>query len=334
MKSYLKDRIQIVNITRDGKQHYSQAQKIEQGVPQGSILGPLLFLLYVNNLCDGIAREHICQYADDTSVVLADRTLDSLSVCCSGTAEWMMHWCEQNSLRLNADKTGLIQFSKSRIRNESLFVRLNGRSIRVVDSVKFLGMHVDSTLSWETHISVIQSKMNSACALIRRLRECIAVGYLRTFYFSYIQSRIKYGIIFWGSSKDAIKVFRAQKRVVRCILKLRPRESCRTHFTHLDILTVPSLYYLSLVMFVKNSPELFPRNDHFHAGDMSVVTRGRAELSIPAHSTTFYKRGPFYRAIEAYRSLPSELRAIEDISKFKRAVMVYLRQKCFYTFNF
>ena len=331
-KSYLSDRTQNVCITSNGVSHYGPEIRIGQGVPQGSILGPVLFLLYANDLPDFVDGR-VCPYADDTSVILAHDSVRALSGACSGAAGQMSDWCERNSLRLNAGKTGLL-FFEIRKQNISLHVRLDNKSVPEMNSIKFLGVHLDATLSWDRHIDSLLSRLGSACALIRRLRYCVFLDSLISYYFSNIQSIINYGISFWGASGDAIKVFRAQKRIIRCLLHLHPRTSCKPHFSKLHILTVPSLYFLALVTFVKGNYNLFSANRDFYSENMSIETRGRADLRIPQHSTTFFKKGTYYKGIKAFQSLPEEIKNIENTFKFKKAVIKYLEIRCFYSFTF
>ena len=334
IESYLSGRQQTVCISRNGNQYYSNTTEIRQGVPQGSVLGPLLFLLYVNELGSDLGGGVVCQFADDTSVILADASVAGLSRDCSGTAEMMCRWCTDNHLTLNSDKTGLILFNKTPLGSESLLVRLNGKSIPSVNHIKFLGLHLDPTLDWEHHISILKSKLNSLCFIVRRLRDVVSRETLKLFYFGQIQSIIAYGICFWGSSKRALGIFRMQKRIIRCIFNLHPRTSCGPYFNQFGVLTVPSLYFSSLVLFVKRNHHLFPVNSQQYTADMVIETRGRNDLRIPLHRSTFYERGPYYRAIKAYRLLPNSIRLLEGVHCFKKQVTRWLLDRCLYSFNF
>ena len=98
---------------------------------------------------------------------------------------------------------------------------------------------------------------------------------------------------------------------------------------------MPSLYYRSLVTFVKKQPALFPANVDHYAENMTVETRGRMGLSIPAHFSTYFERSPGYRAVKAYKALPNNLQQIVCPNKFKREVTHFLKNDCMmYDFNF
>lgn len=87
-------------------------------------------------------------------------------------------------------------------------------------------------------------------------------------------------------------------------------------------------------MFVKKHTDLFSTNSHHYTDRMMMVTRGAADLRIPAHRSTYYERGPYFRAIKAYRSLPDHIKRIENINEFKRTVIEFLHGRCYYSFNF
>lgn len=240
---------------------------------------------------------------------------------------------EKKKLKLNTGKTGLLTFSKSK-KVTSLYVKLNGRSIECLSSIKFLGIHLDECLSYEKHINYLTSKLSSLCGLLRRLSDQLSIETIKMFYFSNIQSVLNYGIMFWGSGRDAQNVFKAQKRIIRCIFGLAPRISCREYFDGFGVLTAPSLYFLSLVMFIKKHPHLFPTNQDGYSRDMTTVTRNRDALGIPAHGSAFFERGPTYRAVKAYHMLPAGLRRIRGLNLFKQGVKRFLIEKRFYSFKF
>jgi hypothetical protein len=117
---------------------------------------------------------------------------------------------------------------------------------KMSDNVKFLGMELDCQLNWKQYAEKLLKKLNTACFMIRKLQALVSERILRMIYFSYCQSQREYGIIFWGSSLVMKTLFLAQERVMRVLLKLGPRDSCREGFKRLGILTIPSLYIYSM----------------------------------------------------------------------------------------
>lgn len=333
LSSYLAGRSQTVCVIKGGQKHFSKSTVLDRGVPQGSIIGPLLFILYVNDLYNLLGGASVCKYADDTSRLSASRHMSELSESCTNGANEMAEWCTNNSLQLNVHKTGLLSYSK-REALESPLVRLGEKSVPVVNTINFLGMTLDSCLTWQEHIRKLTSKLNSICAIIRRLRNILSTNTLRVYYFAHVQSILNYGICFWGSSTDADRVFISQKRVLRCILGLHPSASCREHFSNFNIMTTPSLYFLSLVLLVKKNPELFIQNRDHYNPSMTTITRGRDDFSVPLHSSAFFKKSPYYRAICAYRLLPCSIRSVTSIKVFRKNVIEFVKSKCFYDFDF
>jgi len=110
------------------------------------------------------------------------------------------------------------------------------KTITNVPSVKFLGLQVDDTLSWEKHINQIASKLSSACYAVCALTPLLSINALKMLYFSYAHSIISYGIIFWGSSTNSIKIFRLQKKILRIMTKSKKKwyhaESCSKKWTY------------------------------------------------------------------------------------------------------
>jgi len=132
-------------------------------------------------------------------------------------------------------------------------------------STRFLGLTLDSTLFWNLHIEQLSSKLNSACYVIRLLKTIISTKNLRTVYFAYIHSIITYGIVFWGSSPYSNNIFKLQKRVIRIIMKVDNRVSCRELFKKLNILPLHSQYILSILLFVVNNIHEFTLNSDVHS---------------------------------------------------------------------
>jgi hypothetical protein len=129
-----------------------------------------------------------------------------------------------------------------------------------INSTKFLGLIIDSTLSWNNQIVELTSKLNKASYAIRVIKPFMSLDVLRTIYFSYVHSVMSYGIVFWGgNSHHSINIFKIQKRIIRIITHTGRRDSCHQLFKQLQILTLPSQYTrtLPLLLFVNNNREMF-----------------------------------------------------------------------------
>jgi len=121
-------------------------------------------------------------------------------------------------------------------------IKYDQECITNASEIKFLGLTIDETLSWKQHIEQVLNKMCTACYALRNIKHIVPIDTLRVIYFAHIHSIINYGIIFWGSSSYANKVFILQKKIIRIITNTRPRDSCRKVFKSMEIMTLYSLY--------------------------------------------------------------------------------------------
>lgn len=262
--SYLTNRKSVIAIRGHAKgisrEYFSSVMDITCGVPQGSILGPTLFLLYVNDLKSSLPSCSLAQYADDTSCVVAQPDIGLVSLQANKIISAMCLWCDNNRLRLNVEKTSLVQFRASTNISCSSYVRYGGRSIPETEYVGFLGLTVDSQLKFEEHCSTLERKLCSAYYGVRNLRTCIGLDALRMFYFAYVESRLRYAIIFWGSASCAHRLFIYQKRIIRCMVGASSMDSCRPIFKQLNILPLWSLYLYEILLFYKNNENVFVKN--------------------------------------------------------------------------
>jgi hypothetical protein len=156
------------------------------------------------------------------------------------------------------------------------------KTIINVPSVKFLGLLVDDTLSWEKHIYQIASKLSSACYAVQALTPLLSRYALKMLYFSYAHSFISYGIIFWGTFTNGIKIFRLQKRILRIMTKSKRTESCRKLFKEMEILPFYSQYIFSLSIYVVSNKQSFIKNWKIH----NHKTRSANNLHVPAANIT------------------------------------------------
>jgi hypothetical protein len=282
---------------------------VKLGIPQGSILGPLFFLLYITDLL-GIINDiyKTTIFADDTNIIITHSNLTDFRKEINIVVEKISNWFQYNLLVLQFNKTYYMHFTtKSKL---AVHIHISHKISPIINtfSTNFLGLTLDNTLSWKTHIEQLSSKLNSACYVIRSLKSVISTMNLRTIYFSYVHSIMTYGIIFWGNPSDSYNIFRLQKRAKRIIMNAGNRISCREFFKKLNILPLYSQYILSLLWFVIKNIDEFTKNSEVH----TINTQQRSDLHSPSMNLTKYQKGVFYSGIKIF----SHLKISWNIKKF------------------
>ena len=202
MRSYLNDRYQRV-VIKDNKtsRQTSEWELVKHGVPQGSILGPLLFLIYINNLSQTTnSVAELILFADDTSIVISNINLEEFTSTIELVMKQTINWFQSNLLSLNYNKTHFLQFLTKKQNEIKVRIMTSNSIITNINSTKFLGLTIDCTLSWREHISSLASKLNKACYAVRAIKPFMSPSVLRVVYFSYFHSVMSYGVIFWGNS--------------------------------------------------------------------------------------------------------------------------------------
>lgn len=306
--------------------HESEIHNLVLGVPQGSVLGPLLFLLYINNVPENITSGHVTIFADDLTVTLVAHTLEELQAVVDKTMEEVSTWAQRDKLILNNSKTVFMNFTIQRPLPNNLIMYDN---IASSQSTKLLGTYIDYHLLWDVHIKHVCEKLNKAFFAILQIRDSLDQTGLLNTYYALAYSHISYNIICWGSARDRDRVFICQKRIIRLIFKLNYNESCRDTFINKNILTTPCIFIYKCLTYVKKNMDLFVKRNQYHSYD----TRNGELLSVPKHRTTNYEHSPKYNCIILYNSLPLELRNITNFIRYKRAVKELLVKGGFYSMN-
>lgn len=318
--SYMEGRSLRVKLGDD----MSKVQDLVLGVPQGSVLGPLLFMLYINNLPEQITSGHLTMFADDFTVTIASDTLEELQEKVKNTLEEVSAWSQRDKLILNESKTVFINFyiQKPLPDNTTLY-----SDITLTQCTKLLGTHIDSKLSFDTHLNHVCKQLNKAYFAIMQMKNTLNEESLLNMYYALAYSHLAHNILCWGSSVQFERVFLCQKRIIRLIFKLSYRESCKNTFRHKKVLTAPCIYILKCLMYVKKNMNLFEKLNNNH----DYQTRHGDCLSIPRHSTASFKRSPKYNCISFYNNLPVEIKNIENYDKYKKAIKQMLLEGEYYS---
>lgn len=339
--SYLKNRKQFVEIkstTNKGTEvtQTSELVNITRGVPQGSILGPIFFIVFVNDLINYVISKvpnaKLVLFADDSNAILSGSNMQELNDRANATLAAFNAWFVINDLRLNLQKTNAILFKSTARNQDSLSLHLNNEIIESLNKIDFIGICIDSLLNWKAELNKVENSISSACYALRSLRDVLTLDQLKSVYFALIESRLRYSIKYWGNSYqyNLTKAFTVQKRAIRTIARIAPWESCRDYFKNYMILTVPSLYILILLVDLIRHRSVFETD---YEMSLRQETRRKDLDHVITPCLNIVKHCPRYQAVNFFNRLPTELKVISSVSVFKNKLKLLLLEKNCYSFD-
>jgi hypothetical protein len=203
LESYLRGRYQRVQITNESSniKTLSNWTTITQGILQGSILGPLLFLIYIKDLPKNEEPTAIpIMFAYDTSLFINSLHNSQLQSGLNTAICIKNKWFQDNLITLNLNRTYFIQSIIKNIGNPDIQIKAENKQIEPVKEMKFLGLIIDDKLSWKGHIDYMIPELSSAYYVMRTVKPHVSHNTLKIIYYSYFDSIMNYGILFWGSS--------------------------------------------------------------------------------------------------------------------------------------
>ena len=236
-----------------GKRIPDKELKPTHGVPQGSVLGPLLFLLYINdfNKCSSFFNFHI--FADDTNLFCTNRSLSALELSVNENLKSVSSWLVANKLSLNIDKTNFIIFHpRQKAVNHKVILHINGQKLEQVKCIRYLGVYIDCNLTWKNHIQYISKKIKRSVGILSKIRHYVPLAILSQLYYTLIFPYLSYAATTWGNTYlTTLKPLTIhQKKAVRLICFAEFNEHSSPLFFKLGILKLSDVIFLQNALFM------------------------------------------------------------------------------------
>lgn len=257
LNDYLTGRNQYVDF--DGTE--SSTLPISTGVPQGSILGPLLFIIYMNDIAEITSLFNMIMYADDTSLqstlnYFDFNTKNNIDNKINAELNQISEWLKSNKLSLNVSKSKFMVFHQTKKNFRIPQLSIENSLIEHVESFNFLGLTIDKQLNWKKHIDKVYGKISRAIGILNRLKNFIPLHIKLTIYNSLILSHINYCILAWGSNLNRIE--KQQKKAIRIITCSKYNAHTEPLLKTLNLLKATDIFTLAKLKFYHR----FVNNQH------------------------------------------------------------------------
>ena len=330
-KTYLDNRKQYVQVEDTS----SSLTTLSCGVPQGSILGPLLFNIYTNdfNRCHNAIHS---QYADDTAILITDKDSDNLSHKANTELKRKLNWVDANKLSLNLEKTSYL-FITNLKNPPQLQIKIRDTTISQTPSAKLLGIILDEKLCFKEHINGVTSKLSRIAYTLLYTRTYLSKKTRKLIYYSLAHPILLYGISIWGgtSAYHLSPLITLHKKVLRIIKgTFNPREHSQPIFKEFQILQLNDMLSLA------QTSQIFKITNGMHHNNISIFIESNQHRRLTnlrsAHANILIKsnyqlslsrRSLSYTGIDRWNELPPDLKNIWSLFSFRKKVKSYLIEK-------
>ena len=321
--SYLKNRKQYVYF--NGSKSSETCPNI--GVPQGSILGPLLFLIYINDINHALISGKLSLFADDANFYKSSKDYIQLIRTVNSNLKLLSKWFRANKLSLNYIKTEAMMFSRKIIYFPIPPVIIDNIPIPYSYYFKFLGLILDYKVNWKRHIQYVRSKLSSACGIMYQLRNNITLSIAKTMYYGIAYPYLNYCNTTWSSANISHfqSLFSTQKRLLRLIMKRGRMTESNVLFSQLKFLKLNHIFEMNVLIFVfKSINNLIESPIQFNvrlAGPYNL--RRREQLQVPNHTSKQAERFIDIKGAKLWNNTPENICNSRTIATFKRNLKKY-----------
>jgi hypothetical protein len=322
--SYLLERSQIVVCNNN----VSDRKFLKMGIPQGSVLGPLLFLLFSNDLPNNVDLGSCNMFADDTLIYISGKSHLDVQTKLQRCIDQAVEWYDSNRLVINAKKSNSMVINCRRnTENSSFSISIHDCEIEKVNEATYLGMKIDNKLQWTSHVNKLCRGLGVKIAELKHLRKCLNKQFLCQYYRCHIQPLIDYGITIWSSGQKQItnKIQRLQNHCARLVCNNFDYKSTRgiDLVRKLNWMSIEdrSNYFMYIMTFkaLHGLAPSYVTNEFTFRKDMGLRTSDKTQFDvfIPPFESNFKERSVFIRACKLWNSLPTSIKAIASLDIFR-----------------
>ena len=319
LSSYLSNRMQCTEVGDT----QSELEIIRWGVPQGSVLGPLLFLIYINDIVTSSDIFKFILFADDTSLYFSCDNVQVIEDTVNHELAKISEWLSANRLSLNVGKSKLLYFTNNdRTALKDIEIKINNQTLAEVASAKYLGVYLDNKLQWDVHINNIKLRLSKGVGILAKIRHYVPKSVLRSLYFTFINSHIDYNLLNWGTAPLANieKISRKTRKAIRIISFKTHDEEPIPLFKHLSILPLEETLLLKQAKHMwKLQHDLLPTSlsSTFKSNNRSQLALSHNRLAQSSKHITF--AGP-----RLWNSIPSTLQDKLTPKSFSKSMKDFL----------
>ena len=305
-------------------------------MPQGSVLGPLLFLLYINDIANLSPLGSIRLFADDTNIFVEHENIEQLYVNAKIVLEYLFTWFKDNKLTVNSSKSSFTIFTTKykRTNNEILdILTVNNVNILMSSSTKYLGVFLDEGLNWKIHVDHVTNGLRTLFPVFYNIRKYLSINQIKTIYYTLVYSKIKYGIIIYGTSNSTVfkSVQFKQNQLLKVLTKKPFKHSTNKLHTELKLIKVEDLFKQEVLSFVykfynSNLPPVFDNYFIPFSSVHDIGTRNRnSSFIIPHHVNNFGSSSLKVKGACLWNALSIENKSMKTIKCFRNTLKdIYL----------
>lgn len=334
--SYLINRMQVCKY----KNSVSEPREVLHGVPQGSVLGPILFILYLNDIVtyikNSIARVEIQMFADDTLIYVTGNDIDVIIETLNEALEHICKWLTKNNLTLNTEKSKVMLLSNqfSTINNSNRHVEINQQKIQRVTEFKYLGVIIDQHLKFSSHANYVIKKVSKKVYFLCRISSFLSEWSKLLVYKTIIAPHFIYcpTILFMFNNSEFYSLQKIQNKALRSILNCNSYTSIRFMLEQVEILSVRQIIMLNVFIFLfKLLNNMLPTHLLEYCSFINDIhdynTRNNQNFYVERSNTNYGQNHLFNKGLRLYNDLPQEIKNSSTIIMFKIKCTVYVRER-------